>query len=494
MRITSNASKELVKLIKKENSTKDFLKNKLQIKAKIVGVRGNEVTVMFKNGLEIKATSNIPLENFVGSQILFRLINSEEGLFLRPKIEGKAMEMEMSLKIDDLVNRLEVMGTKENRDIIAEMIKQNIPITKQNFEQVKESIKAFDMISHMSENEINELLSELENPENMEMKDVIKRVIAFKEGTNLSEFIKDVQGLHITKEDIMFLLKNNIKISYENLKNFENFMNQSDDIENLANDIKESLANIDVESGGIEKGFESASQKKSKFEISDFKSLDFKNFEEESEVKFLNTETKSPDKIKKQLMNILEGYAKNLNEENKIVPGDIKKDLNEIMKLVKELGDGLDGRQKEDFAGIENRLSLLDKLSNDYMYLQVPFMNEEYKSMTELLFKEKTEKRGRFKNDKSVNVLISLNTKNMDRVDTLLVYYKESLNLVFNFQNEEIRKVFERKHDQIKNLMKSIGFEDISVMYKVREENSTLMERLRYSNRNDRNLTFDVWV
>lgn len=516
-------SENIIKYVRKKNATNDFIRNKMELKAKILNVSKNNIVIRLPDGSQVSATSNIPLENFQGLDLTFLLLNTKEGLILRPKIDGLASQLETNYKLENLLGKLGVLDNKENRDILLDMIRQNIPITSDKFIKIREEITAFNAIKSLSNMDLSGITSDLESIEDMELKNIIKNFFGKHQGKNLESILSEIKNFKLDKSDIIFLVKNNVKINFENLKAFNDLLYNEDNLLSMTEKSNESILLSGMKLDVLNSNYEASNQKthldmnidinqllnsnkeidhqklnelKAKLTAFDSQALDdkiIKFFEgenvEQKVAEILNKDENSLDTLQKSIKNIV----KNIFIDKNWDINEFRENLLELKKSIQDiLNDNMDSKA---IKNLSSKLEILSQVNKDYMYFQIPFVNQTYKNLAEIMIREKVEERTRFSTKRSINIMISIDTKNLDRVDSLISYYKNSLSVAFKFKNEKIKKIFESKDSLIKSFLNNLNFESVNTYYSVDENlNESLLKRIRYEDENSNYSTFDVWV
>lgn len=490
MRISGYSDFNLKSIISKNNSTLiDFLNNNSEVKGKIIDVKSNVIKLLLNNGNQLIANSNIPLENLLGEEVNFRVLKNTNGIVLQPKIEGTALEKELNLKINNLMSELQIQNSSENKELIKEMIKQNIPVNKDNFKFLKENVTAFRLLSNFPHEEIESLYKNSKNIENKDVREVVRNIYLNNEGKNLIDFLGDLKNSGLKEKDILFLFKNNFKLNIENLKNLNDFLTNNENIETVINKINSCI--LGKEKSPVETikfstiGFENIIEDKNKIS---------KNIENQIENKFTDIQEDNSENninLKKDIKDIIKSIIKNLETDKEVNIEKIKKDLDNLLKNIGlEKNINFKDVENKELNDVSQKLEFLNKLSNDYMYFQVPFYYKEYKNLAEILLNNKNNKRE--KDDKSISIFISLNTHNLDRIDSMINYNNGDLKIIFGCTKQNILNAFKLNASKLINSLKKIGIKNVYVDYKLKEENESILSNLEYINNSFSN--FNIWV
>ncbi|CAH2212966.1 hypothetical protein [Tepidibacter aestuarii] len=468
----------------------DAIKNNESVTGKILDVKSNAVKILLQNGKAFMANSNIPLENLLGEEVNFKVLNGNKNIVLQPQIEGTALEKELDAKINNLISDLKLPNNEENKSLIKEMIKQNIPVNLKNFKIIKDNIGSFNILSRLTKEEVEILNKNIENIEAKEIKEIVKDIYINKDGKNILNFLKDLKNIDFKEKDILFLFKNKFKINIDNMKNLDSLLKG----ENL-DDILKEINNIIDEDLGLGKGVTQDIKKNNPHNTKeDIQKLNVikENTTESDTQKDISNDTSKADTLPKEdIKKIIKSMIQNLNTDKKIDVEKIKQDMDSLVKVLNiqneiKLGESMKG----EFHEVNQKLELLNDISNEYMYFQIPFEYKEYKNLAEIVLSEKTKNKKGSKN--SISILISLNTHNLNRIDTMLNYDNKDLSIVFGLRDEKTKNMFEKNETKLVDVLKNIGINNININYKIKTQNEQILNNIEYINNKFSN--FNMWV
>lgn len=178
-------NKEKIKQTSEQKNTKSTpLKNGENYKGKLTAVEGDKVKVNI-NGKEYSATINNGSlgGRGVGDQIELKVIVNGSDMLIDIKSEEGALSVK---GLDNLLMNLGVSKTDENKAIINILKEFKIPITKENFEEIKSFIKSKNLM-------INTLSKNIENNTvTADLTKVINKELGLKE--NLLNIFKAESG------------------------------------------------------------------------------------------------------------------------------------------------------------------------------------------------------------------------------------------------------------------------------------------------------------
>ena len=209
---------------------------------KIVKKDGKEAVIKLVDGWEFEAEIDGDIDSLSKGFHRFEVEGFEEGK-LKLKIVAKNIDIE-DLGSGDFENIITKEGlSKENIDLLKSMVKFNIPLTRENIKELQALGQFLDKIN-LNESEIDEFISKyLEtkgiSPESTE---------GNKVSAELKEFLNAFKTL--SKEDLLLLFENNIEITKDNIKAYNNVFKGDNSILKVLNNIqgeatflKEALAN-----------------------------------------------------------------------------------------------------------------------------------------------------------------------------------------------------------------------------------------------------------
>lgn len=464
----------------------DAVKNNESVTGKILDVKSNAVKILLQNGKEFMANSNIPLENLIGEQVNFKVLNSDKNIVLQPQIEGTALEKELDAKINNLMSDLKLPNNEENKSLIKEMIKQNIPVNIKNLKIIKDNIGSFNILSRLTKEEVEILNKNIENIETKEMKEIVKDIYINKEGKNILDFLKDLKNIGPKEKNILFLFKNKFEINIDNMKTLDSLLKG----EKLDDILKEINNILDEDMSANKELVENTQENKLQNGKEDV--LKLKTIKEDvTKLDIQKEMIKTEDSPKENIKKIIKSIVQNLNTDKKVDVEKIKQNMDSLVKTLNiqneiKLGESLRG----EFYEVNQKLELLNDISNEYMYFQIPFEYKEYKNLAEILLSEQT--KDKKNNKKSISILISLDTHNLSRIDTMLNYYNEDLSIVFGVKDEKTKDMFVKNEKKLTGVLKSIGINNININYKIKTENEPILNNIEYINNKFSN--FNMWV
>jgi hypothetical protein len=261
--------------------------------------------------------------------------------------------------------------------------------------------------------------------------------------------------------------------------------------ENLDDILKEINNILDEELGAVNKDIQNNNFLNIKEEIQKLNVIKQNTTESDTQKDISKDMSEEDISSKNDIKKIIKNIVQNLDTDKKVDVEKIKQNMDSLIKTLNlqneiKLGESLKG----EFQDVNQKLELLNDISNEYMYFQIPFEYKEYKNLAEILLSENTKNKKDGK--KSISILISLNTHNLSRIDTMLNYYNNDLNIVFGLKDEKIKNMFEKNEKKLVEVLKSIGINNTNINYKIKTENKPILNNIDYINNKFSN--FNMWV
>ncbi|WP_194191101.1 flagellar hook-length control protein FliK [Clostridium chrysemydis] len=225
----------------KKISSKITFKLGEKFKGKITAKgEGNEVTIKTSDGWQFKAEidGNVDLEN--GKNLKFEVSDFKDG-----KVKLKVVSEEAKSSGDTIKDNLEEIIKKEglskdDEKLLREMIKRDIPLTKENIKKFK-SIIQFSEKLNINPKEGEDFILKYLQSKGIDLKS--------PEGQKINEMLKNFFGSFKTmsKEDIMIFLENNIDLTKENIDSFNKLFKEESGVSNLFKELgKKLIENSDI--------------------------------------------------------------------------------------------------------------------------------------------------------------------------------------------------------------------------------------------------------
>lgn len=502
------------------------------VRGRIIDVNQNMVLIQTATGRQFSATTTIPIENYIDQEMSFAAILGADGeILLIPQIDEEKLNKQLDFKIEDILMKFGKQITPENKELVRQMMTTSIPITKENFEQLKSLKMALDILKGDNftlqledgdtQKNIGELVEEMQTRKDF---DVAKPVAdhALPKEVGLKELL---------------LLKNlNIKPTIQNLKALSDIFSRIDTGKTDITGIKSMLASegffekiehgldTDVNSAFDNKNMDTKNPnvQKSAIETADFKSGEFEIKVQQNDAKI--NSFKFPQLSK--LIKMEDGGTGIKGEltEKEIAMSEVMQSLKDVdAKLSKRLlkttqnpGQELDVDYKtikeelktvSQILGKDNpvsqmiekqimpKLELLSNMYERYNFNIIPLQIQNQNTVLQF-YKKKKNSAHKGENE-PINIGLCLNTKNYGLVKTMLSYQRiqKTLNLDFYTQDNKTRILFQNNIRQLSEILKTIGFNSIGINVQTSRtltKSIDMLDDVMYENTDLR--SFEIWI
>lgn len=413
------------------NDKEEIFKEGALIKGEILEVIEDLVFIDIKGQGIIKASSEKELKNFIGKEMVFSVKTSEgKEIQLKPLLDEKMSQIFLSNEIknnNSVIKMLKELNIKPNKyslELVETLMKYNAPINKEilingikTLEKLQQlmDIKTTDKVILIEQNNLTE--DKNMYPEKVDIKNLF--VVDKKDYSNekdLTYIVKEYLGEEFDKKSqsnfiktISFFVKNNIKTSLSNIKNFIEINNDPIAFSEDLKTIDDILGKSNIFNKGV-------------------------NFIENKDEIILN------------------------KEELKI----LNKRLDEVEKLLEKIGEKVDSNLEESLKDTKNKVDFLKELNRDLTFLFFPFDvdKERLKGVITLL---KQNKRNSTVVDK-INIFINLITNRLGSVKVACQVFNNSLSIKFNI-NENDLDLFKDREFQLIKLISSTGYSINKIEY-----------------------------
>lgn len=206
---------------------------------KIIKKEGsNETTIRLIDGWEFQAEIDGDLDSLGKGLTRFQVKGFENGK-LKLKIIGenvKGDELNQG-EFNEII--LKEGLSKEDINLLKDMVKFNIPLTKDNIRGIKGLIEFLNKINE-NPNEVKEFISKY-----LSSKGIGENTLEGNKINNiLEEFFADFKLL--SKEDLLLFFENNIEINNENIKAFNTIFKSDKSITNIIKEMASSIPELET--------------------------------------------------------------------------------------------------------------------------------------------------------------------------------------------------------------------------------------------------------
>ena len=183
----------------------------------------------------------------------------------------------------------------------------------------------------------------------------------------------------------------------------------------------------------------------------------------------------SPNKeLKAQADNLKSLFVKLDSDDNQLLnPMKLFKDLQDSVSSIKHLASQLNGFARESMinlsGSLDSNMSFLNQLNNYSSYMQLP-LSMFNKDITGELYMLKRGSKSKKLDPSNLTVLISLDSQNAGRIDTLLSIDKKDISTNFRLENSDIFPVMKESHRELYNSLLSKGYRLVDYTFKLLDE------------------------
>ncbi|WP_186428763.1 hypothetical protein [Clostridium sp. BSD9I1] len=451
--------------------------------ARIVSLEetGQDILLKLLDGWQFSAKLEKPLELIPEELIKFKVEGFEDGKIklkiVRQESQGEIIE---DTSLENFLKNECLNIKRENYGLLRDMIKHNIPLTKENIINII-SIESFKENANKDENYIDTfinkyLLNKNINPSSAEGKGAVE---------NLKVFFNKLTELN--SKEIMTFIENNIELSSENIDSFnkifkeegasvyniirEGNISEEDSMPQQSGVYKESNTSQEPPKGSIlslrkddfsdpvakefkdlPKSLVSNTEKDIKLneiglnenddentKLEDIRNLNKKNIMEAKPENLIiekdaNIEKKLNESFKHKAMEMLSDKVK---QDIDMKTEEIKNTISSLIKNIKEENILSEGKIVGFLKQHINDFKVFNSVSNQYYYMDVPVNVDNSNYECKLIIKDER-KKGKKIDSKSVKIAASINTKNMGEVDAFISVNNANIDINIKSQKEFI--------------------------------------------------------
>lgn len=351
-------------------------------------------------------------------------------------IEGIKQE---ELLVLNILEEIGLIKSEKNIEILKTLIKFKLPINQETFDKASIILDKLEGLLNLTEKESIEIITQEINPLDEDISRIIK--IPSKNTNNetspiklqnLTETVKEtLQNITPGKEadsslvkKVAFLIKNDMKVSINNLKFLSDIMASKDFLEN---DIIELIQQMEKEGHSVDK----------------LKS----NFEKLLQSRIMNFDTTDKEVLK--------------NSVEKITS--LIEDVQKSILLKETKSEGI----LEKVNTLNSKIDFLNNLNQHSTFFYIPLKlnrNDIEKNLFVLNKKRRDSKEDKLK------IFISLDTTNMKKVDVIIEYNNNKLSVDFIVQSQDILNFIQPWEDDLKDSLSEAEYENVYIGFKLREK------------------------
>lgn len=204
---------------------------------KIIKKEGSdEATIKLIDGWEFQAEIEGNLDSLGNGFHRFQVDGFEDGKLKLKIVASSGKEAKLSQgEFNEII--LKEGLSNEDINLLKDMMKFNIPLTKENIKEVKGLIQFLEKLQE-NPKEANEFISKYLLSNNIDENSIEGNKIK----TTLMEFFNELKSL--SKSDILLLFENNIDLNKENISGYKAIFKNENNISRILDDINASLPEV----------------------------------------------------------------------------------------------------------------------------------------------------------------------------------------------------------------------------------------------------------
>lgn len=464
------------------------------LKGRIIGIDGNMITIDFGNGDVITGELKVPIDFKKGALIDFIIKDMRDSqLIMSPYSDESIKEANENLTnktINDILNQNGLKSNDKNVQIVKSLLEMEMPINKETISNISKIVDKLNSFKHMGNDEIIQTIF----PEGDPLEENILQTFKTKldkpkidvKGKNLKEHMDEDMSKEIIHKKNSDIDNKESKVREKNYIDSKGaLINKSTEVNHVLKLRREAFQNI------IE-GFQSnnnliksiALLMKSNIDVS-IKNINFLNQiiqregfivrDIENLIQLLESnDIVTEDKDIKKIVNGIKKWTgkTELNMELKNVE-EFKTEYRDLMNSLEDLKESsIINKYKNtevisSLKNIEEKVNFVNQLNNNMTFFYMPLItNREFLNEKLYIFNKK-KNLGNLDNTK---VFLSLNTKNLNKIDILCDFHKDRVNISFNIEDEFVKDFLAKNESKLINMLNKNGFKNVFINYKDREK------------------------
>ena len=295
---------------------------------------GKDITIRLSDGWQFIAETDDKVDIEQLKLLKFEVEGFENGKLKLKILKGNSQEV--TTEDENFQEIIEKEGlSKEDISILKNMVKHNIPLTRENINQMKGLIQLSQLMNSDTE-EINNFIKNYLESNNID--------INSREGQNAKELLTKFfnEFKNMTADDILAFIENNLELSEENIKSFNRLFKEDFTIEKLLIKLNENLKQNELSPKDVSAG----NNLSNNIENSTQATLTSSSSDNVSTLATKIYNENDPSSKKVDVLDILRTLAGQENKENEtVLPKEIDFNKKENVNLSKELLENLESNK-----------------------------------------------------------------------------------------------------------------------------------------------------
>lgn len=395
----------------------------------------------------IRAENRLNVDDLKGKKISFTVKLLKNGKIelvplLNENVEEVASNSDDNLKkltISKILKEYGILEDDITRELLETLFEYNIPINSDN---INREIKIIDKLEDIFNKTLNEKIILFNDSQDPIKEDIKKFIIVEKddypEKNDLNFIYNEIRNLlpngKVSSEFIKiitFLIKNQICVSLNNLKNLNDIMENKELI-------PEKLLNIvNIVEGKNEENI--------------YKKQDIQKIFHNGKINIA---------FSKENAIAIKDYYKNLGNELKKIKGILKNDIdNKNLNIYKNA--------EKDIKELMYKIDFLNEINEKMTFVYVPMTIKNFKENNAITILKK--KKGSFNGKDKVNFFINLNMEYLGNVKVYCEVFDDLINLNFSLNNDNVY-LFKSNEAYLTQKLSEKGYRLNSINYVLDEE------------------------
>ncbi|WP_202711316.1 flagellar hook-length control protein FliK [Sporosalibacterium faouarense] len=409
------------------------------VKGKVISIDGDNALIELKDGTQLSGKALVPMNKFQGKTISLLVRQATDTKLVFTPVAGGVEDQSEKSFVRNILKEIGLIDSEKDQEILKTLVKYKMPINQDSIDRVSIALDKIEELLNIKEGESLELISNKGNPLDEDVSKLIKSSVNGLEvqggslnSDEITELItKTLENMNINKEidsniikEVTFLVKNNGKVSVNNLKFLSDIISNKDFFEG---DLLELVQQMDDEG----------------YDVKD---------------------------IKLQFSKLQEGKILNFDSSDKEI---LKESINKLTKLIDDIQKSVNTNEnKSDTISdkINNLNSKIDFLNNlnensTFFYIPLKMKKEDLQKNLFVLNKKK-----RFNKGDKVRIFVSLDTTNLDKVNVMLESNNSKLKIDFNVRSKAIVEFIETRINELGQVLSDSGYDNIDISINTRKE------------------------
>lgn len=206
--------------------------------ARIVNLdeKTSELLLKLLDGWQFNAKLANPLDFIPNGLVKFVVQGFEGDKLLIKLVPVKDGDGEQNSSIDNVLNDKSLNVGKEDFDLLEKMVKNNIPLTRENISSVK-TLVDFKNKLELNQGEKDAFINKYVNSKGIDINSSEGKELKI----NLDSFFKELKGIEV--KDLLTLKENNIEVTDENIKSFNKLFKEPNAIYKSILEVGQALQN-----------------------------------------------------------------------------------------------------------------------------------------------------------------------------------------------------------------------------------------------------------